>query len=247
MKKQSVLKAFFGTMLLVVFTFSFTSSKDDSLRVKVDTIEVHKYPSVKIDTQEWMTQNLNTDKFRNGDPIPEARSESEWEKAGDDKKPAWRYYDNDPSNDEIYGKLYNWYAVIDPRGLAPGGWHVPSDKEWTVLTTYLGGKEIKAKLDDGSSYWYTPLAGGKMKSRGTQYWKSPNKEASNSSSFSGLPGGASGNLGGFKFIGEIGNWWSSSEGDTERAWYRSLYNFSGSVARSYDVKSYGLSVRCLRD
>ncbi len=252
MKKQIVLGifAFFGAMLILAFANSnFNTSdlpKDDSLEVKVDTIEDNNYPSVKIGGQKWMTENLNVDKFRNGDPIPEAQSESEWKKAGEDSQPAWCYYDNYPANGGIYGKLYNWFAVNDPRGLALEGWHVPSDGEWTVLTEYLGGKEI-GEIINGIPFWYTPSAGGKMKSTGTQYWKSPNKDATNSSGFSGLPGGLRGYRGGFVYVGNAGGWWSSSELNANKAWTRTLGCYGGSVDRGHYSRSSGLSVRCLRD
>jgi uncharacterized protein (TIGR02145 family) len=96
--------------------------------------------TVTIGTQVWMTKNLNVATFRNGDPIPEAKTDEEWERAGAEGKPAWCYYNNDPKNGTKYGKLYNWYAVNDPRGLAPSGYHVPPDAEWTILTDYLGGE-----------------------------------------------------------------------------------------------------------
>lgn len=108
------------------------------------------YKTVKIGTQTWMAENLNVDRFRNGDLIPQAKSDEEWKAAGENGKPAWCFYDNNPKNGEKFGKLYNWYTVSDPRGLAPKGWHIPSDKEWTVLTEYLGGGE---------------KAGAKMKSK----------------------------------------------------------------------------------
>jgi len=98
--------------------------------------------SVKIGTQVWMTKNLDVSVFRNGDTIPEAKTNIEWIKAGDNQQPAWCYYDNDPANGAKYGKLYNWYAVNDSRGLAPTGWHVPSDAEWTQLKDFLGGIEV---------------------------------------------------------------------------------------------------------
>ena len=83
--------------------------------------------SVKIGSQVWATENLNVDRFRNGDPIPQAKTAEEWQNAGNNQQPAWCYYNNDPKNGESYGKLYNWYAVNDRRGLAPQGWHIPSD------------------------------------------------------------------------------------------------------------------------
>lgn len=249
MKKLPVLKslAFFGTILLVVFAYSFTSPKDHSSKDNINNISADDYPSVIIGSQVWMTENLNVDHFRNGDPIPEARSKSEWEKVGVDQKPAWCYYDNDPANGKIYGKLYNWYAVNDPRGLAPEGWHVPSDAEWTVLTVYLGGNARKDKLADGKPFWNTLTAGGKMKSTGTQYWKSPNEDATNSSGFSGLPGGLREGSGSFRYVGTDGNWWSSSEFYSDDAWSVDLYYKDGGAGRLKDSKDYGLSVRCLRD
>jgi uncharacterized protein (TIGR02145 family) len=196
----------------------------------VDDIEVYACPSVTIGTQIWMTENLNVDKFLNGDPIPEAKSDAEWENAGDWQKPAWCYYDNDPSNGKKYGKLYNWYTVNDPRGLAPKGWHVPSDKEWTILTEYLGGES---------------KAGGKLRS--TSLWNNPNKGATNESGFSGLPGGGRNGNGVFYYVGFDGKWWSSSDGNTNLAWLRHLGCLNASIFRFANRMPDGLSVRCLRD
>lgn len=248
MKSKSFVKVlpFFGVMLLVVFAYSFTSPKDNSSKENDKNIVADDYPSVIIGTQEWMTENLNVDVFRNGDPIPEAKSNSEWEKASDEKKPAWCYYDNDPSNGQIYGKLYNWYAVNDPRGLAPESWHIPTDEEWTVLTEYLTEKEL-IKESNTITFWYKSSPGGKMKSTGTQYWESPNKDASNSSGFSGLPGGMRGINGDFDNVGSLGFWWSSSEYDTLDAWSCYL-NYSVNHAMwKCGTKYNGYSVRCLRD
>ncbi len=183
---------------------------------------------VTIGKQVWMTKNLDVDKFRNGDVIPEAKTEGEWKAYGDAGEAAWCYYDNDRKKGEKYGKLYNWHAVNDPRGLAPKGWHVPTDEEWTILTDYLGGVE---------------KAGAKMKSKNGWY---DNGNGTNSSAFSGLPGGLRGS-GAFGSIGEIGIWWSSTENSTSNAWLRNL-NFSyGNVFRNNFNKKFGFSVRCLRD
>ena len=111
-----------------------------------------QYESVKIGNQEWMNRNLDVDRFRNRDLIPHIESDEEWKKAGQNEQPAWCYYDNDPENGKKYGKLYNWFAVNDPRGLAPEGFHVPTDDEWTILVEFLGGKDIaghKMKSVDG--------------------------------------------------------------------------------------------------
>jgi uncharacterized protein (TIGR02145 family) len=184
---------------------------------------------VTIGDQLWMNENLNVNKFRNGDVIPEVKTAEEWKKAGDNKQPAWCYYDNNPVNGEKYGKLYNWYAVNDPRGLAPKGYHIPSDAEWTKLSDYLGGEDA---------------AGIKMKS--TSGWNR-NGNGTNSSGFSGLPGGNRYSNVTFYDIGKYGNWWSSTADDASVAWYRYLGYGNGFVSRYYDAKEKGLSVRCLRD
>jgi uncharacterized protein (TIGR02145 family) len=183
---------------------------------------------VTIGTQVWMAENLNVDKFRNGDPIPQATTDEAWIAAGENKQPAWCYYDNDPSKGTKYGKLYNWYAVNDPRGLAPNGYHIPTDAEWTKLSDYLGAAD---------------LAGTKMKSKSG--WEENN--GTNSSGFSGLPGGYRKYNEAFSYIGKGGYWWSSTQDDTDYAWYRDLDYGSGDVDRYYSRKDGGFSVRCLRD
>jgi len=195
--------------------------------------------TVTIGTQVWMTKNLDVSTFRNGDPIPEAKTNEEWKKAGENKQPAWCYYDNDPANGAKYGKLYNWYAVIDSRGLAPVGYHIPTDAEWSTFINYLD-----PNADGGNNY---NTAGGKMKSTGTQYWQSTNTDATNESGFSGLPGGNRSIDGTFNYIGLNGYWWSSSETATNTAWYRFLDYNNGNVYRYGNTKLNGFSVRCLRD
>jgi uncharacterized protein (TIGR02145 family) len=189
--------------------------------------------SVMIGDQEWQTKNLDIDRFRNGDPIPHARTDEDWKAAGERGEPAWCYYDNDAENGELYGKLYNWYAVNDARGLAPAGWHIPTDEEWTTLTNYLGGLEV---------------AGGKMKATGTAYWSSTNTDATNESGFSALPGGYRFYDGSFYYISGYAFFWSATEYGSFYAWSRNLYGFYGNVSRNCDISwSFGASVRCLRD
>ncbi|NCC74284.1 MAG: hypothetical protein EOM06_12940 [Sphingobacteriia bacterium] len=192
-----------------------------------------KFKTVTIGDQVWMVENLNVDKFRNGDPIPHAQTEEEWQQAGENGQPAWCYYDNDPANGKIYGKLYNWYAVNDWRGLAPEGWRGPSDEDWEKLIKLLGGEEV---------------AGGKLKATDTTYWKSPNVGATNETGFKALPGGGRGSGGSFSHLGYYGGWWSSSESSGSNAWYRLLsYDRGGSGRSNYYYKTYGRSVRCLKD
>jgi uncharacterized protein (TIGR02145 family) len=128
------------------------------------------FSTVTIGNQTWASKNLDVSKFRNGDAIPLAKTDEEWSVAGNKGQAAWCYYDNDPANGIKYGKLYNWYAVNDVRGLAPKGFHIPSFDEWTILTDYLGGKEAITKM------------------RSNFGWKN-NLNGTNSSGFAGFPGG----------------------------------------------------------
>jgi uncharacterized protein (TIGR02145 family) len=188
--------------------------------------------SVKIGTQEWTTKNLNVSTFRNGEPIPEAKTPEEWKKAGENKQPAWCYYDNDPQNGTKYGKLYNYYAVKDPRGLTPKGWHIPTDSAWGQLAKYLGGSET---------------AGEKMKS--TEGWPY-DRNGSNSSGFSGLPGGFRDGRGEFRVLTIVGMWWGSSATNADNSKYCYLNANNGIFSKGVnmpDLSIYGLSVRCLKD
>lgn len=184
--------------------------------------------TVRIGEQIWMTENLNVDKFRNGDPIPEARTDEEWVEAGKNKKPAWCYYENDPANGEKYGKLYNWYAVNDPRGLAPEGWSIPTHEEWGQLLTYLGGITV---------------AGKKLKNK--EDWDE-SVNSTNETCYTALAGGFRHSSGQFFGILELAFWWCGSDLDDTFARSRYLERgtfFVGSDAR---FKSDGLSVRCIR-
>ena len=182
--------------------------------------------TVTIGTQVWTSKNLNVATYRNGDVIPQVQDANAWANL---TTGAWCYYDNDASNGTKYDKLYNWYAVNDPRGLAPEGYHIFTDAEWTKLTDYLGGEEE---------------AGTKMKS--ISGWKD-NGNGTNSSGFSGLPGGRRGTNGTFYGIDGYGGWWMSTEGSAGNAWARYLYHSYGNVSGYNYGKKSGFSVRCLRD
>jgi uncharacterized protein (TIGR02145 family) len=196
----------------------------------VAAVSYVQLPSVTIGTQIWQSKNLDVPTYRNGDAIPKVTDATQWANL---TTGAWCWYNNDSATyAATYGRLYNWYAVADPRNICPTGWHVPTHAEWTVLTDYLGG-------------W--TVSGGKMKSTGTQYWQSPNTDATNESGFSGLPGGNRGSNGPFNDVGTNGYWWSSTEGDTYFAWYRYLGYGSGYVYSYSNSKTSGFSVRCLRD
>jgi uncharacterized protein (TIGR02145 family) len=187
---------------------------------------------VTIGTQVWKTKNLDVSTYRDGTAIRHAETNDDWQDASSKKEGAWCYYNNDANNGTTYGKLYNWYAVNDSRGLAPDGWHVPSDAEWTTLSTYLGGESV---------------AGGKLKEAGTTHWQSPNTDATNETGFTALPGGFRDYDGSFGNIGYFGNLWSSTEYDTSYAWFRHLYYYSSGLFRFSSSKERGFAVRCLRD
>ena len=195
--------------------------------------------TIKIKDQEWMTENLNVDTFRNGDAIPEAKSDDEWRKAQIEKKPAWCHYENDPSNGEKYGKLYNWYAVNDPRGLAPEGWHVPSEEEWKALCKGAPGP--------------TKQAGKTLRSEDGWIHSSDYVPGSNESGFSAKGTGRRSFAGGFSEIGCTGTWWSTSEDEeyAERgypnviSWWMFYWRYK--VETKSEYKSNGFAVRCLKD
>jgi len=183
--------------------------------------------TITIGKQVWMTENLNVDTFRNGEAIPAALTDAEWEMAGENKQPAWCYYENDPGKAMMFGFLYNWYAVNDTRGLCPTGWHVPSADEWAVLTDFCG--------ED---------AGTKMKSMTTWY---ENGNGTNSSGFDGLAAGNRWASGSFVNNSTDGYWWSSNEHSAGDAGYLGLGHEDGRIYIGSGRQGNGFSVRCLRD
>ena len=208
---------FVSALLALILLTSTEKITDQDRRV---------FKIVKIKTQMWMAENLNVTTYRNGDSIPQVKNAAEWSKL---TSGAWCYYDNKPENGEKYGKLYNWYAVNDPRGLAPKGFHIPTDEEWSQLIVNIGADE----------------AGAKIKAK--RGWKQ-NQNATNESGFSGLPGGYRYNVGAFLYSGSNGCFWSATESATKNeAWGRTLgANFSD-IGRDDGNWGSGLSVRCIMD
>ncbi len=197
----------------------------------VTDIDGNVYKTVTIGNQVWMAENLKTSKYRNGDAIANVTVDATWNSM---TSGAYCWYSNDAATYKAtYGALYNWYAAADNRNIAPVGWHIPTDAEWTALTTFLGGVSV---------------AGGKLKETGTAHWVTPNAGATNSSSFTALPSGYRSNIGAlFYYNGYHGYWWTSTEGSTTDAWGRDIGYSYGDVGRNYTNKVTGLPVRCLRD
>jgi uncharacterized protein (TIGR02145 family) len=188
------------------------------------------YTSIIIGNQEWLQSNLNVATYRNGDPIPEVQDLETWR---DLETGAWCHYANATANGVIYGKLYNWYAVVDPRGLAPEGWHVATDDEWVILTDQFGGNQE---------------SGGALKATGTQYWLEPNAGATNASGFTALPGGTRGTVNDFSKLNEDGWWWTSSESSPAFGSSRLItHDFDGALDNYSSRKEVGHAVRCVRD
>jgi len=203
------------------------SSSVQSVPVAAQAAPVKDVEAVKIGSQSWALANLNVSTFRNGDSIPEARTNKEWEILCQSGKPAWCYYNNNPANGLKYGKLYNWFAVNDPRELAPEGWILPSDADWIILISFLGGPDA---------------AGIKMKA--TVGWNE-GSNGTNQSGFSGLPGGYRIENGTFQNLGNIGTWWTVTESKSSNAidFYLALRS---RLEKSNSPKQRGESVRCLR-
>lgn len=217
----------------VVISQGLTQEKSTELIVM--DIDSNVYHTITIGKQVWMVENLKTTKYRNGDNIPNVLVDTIWSKL---KTGAYCNFGNNSDNAKTYGRLYNWYAINDNRKIAPDGWHIPTDAEWTELINYSGGKNI---------------AGGKLKETDTEHWKSPNTGATNVTGFTALPGGA--RFGDGKFSDFLGNtfgryayFWSSTESKTfTTAWYCVLSHDQSNVYKAVLYRQSGFSVRCLKD
>ncbi len=197
------------------------------------------YETVVIGDQCWMKENLKVTHYRNGDAIPNVTDWYDWFAS---TSGAYCNYGNYEGNSDVYGRLYNWYAVDDSRGLAPEGWHVPSDAEWKQLEIYLGMSQAGA--DDIN--WRGWGVGGKLKEAGTEHWTTPNEGATNESGFTALPGGV--RIQYFESMFHAAEFWTSSLYDFNNyPWYRGLSAVSAAVDRLWEPKHSGLSVRCIKD
>jgi uncharacterized protein (TIGR02145 family) len=205
-------------------------SDDNSLKVK--DIDGNEYDVIQIGDQFWMKPNLRVTKYKNGDNIPNVTAGGDnW---GDLLSGAYCYYENDDSDAEKFGALYNAYAVNDSRGVCPTGFRVPDTDDWQELMDFLEGDSI---------------AGLELKESGNINWNSPNTGATNSTGFTALPAGARRQDGGFDFKGLVGQWWTSTESDVfpGKQIYRDMYNSFKSVGIGTDDKAWGKSIRCIKE
>jgi uncharacterized protein (TIGR02145 family) len=229
------------------FSRSVTISTNDTikpviiLKIKGEVLQIienqqlaivksNSIDTIKIGNQTWTSSNLNVTTFQNGDTIPQAKTDEEWITAGKEGKAEWCYYNNDSSNATIYGRLYNFYAIADPRGIAPEGFRIPTIEDWNELENYLGGFEV---------------AGGKLKN--TKGWHTVN--GSNISGFSGLPGGSRSVKESFKELGEYCYWWSSTqtEWNLDFAFMKRLDDSNNFFYTDDTPKIRGCSVRCIKN
>lgn len=215
------------------FGTSYGSEKSFTTNVNpigtIADIDGNVYHTVVIGTQVWMVENLKTTRYRDGTSIPNVTDKSVWKNL---LTGGYCDYNNVPSNSNIYGRLYNWYAINNSRKITPLGWHVPTEVEWNTLITFLGGKAI---------------AGGKLKEIGTLHWKSPNGGATNEVGFTGLPGGVRGDGGTFQKMGELGIWICATEHNVDEICNRYLYFEDGRLDGGFTDLGLGFSIRCIKD
>jgi uncharacterized protein (TIGR02145 family) len=219
---------------ILFISFSISCQTKQTSQVLKD-IDGNAYNTVTIGTQTWMAENLRVTKYRDGTSIPIINDRTVWT---NDSIGACCFYNNDPANGKIYGMLYNAHAILNPKNLAPKGWHIPSDKEWQSLVDYLGGDKV---------------AGGKLKEKGNVYWLE-NIGATNQTGFSALPAGecrcyiqVDGKKSSFDWLGLRTFFASSTEWGNTIIWVRDLQNLNGGINRMHGGGCSGISIRCIKD
>ena len=195
------------------------------------------WDSISIGNQVWASKNFSETHFQNGNEIPYIEDDELWEHHGLLGKPAWCFYNNDPSTEPIYGRLYNWHAATDPRGIAPKGWKLPSDSDWEEMEKYLEGTAV----GDSSGF---PQIGLKLK--GKYHWNDAGN-GSDTLGFNAIPAGYRATDGPFRDQGGTANFWSTTDNSHQNACYRTLYFYSANIFRYNNYKSNGISIRCIKE
>ena len=229
--------------LLLTFLFYLSCSEGPTSSGATEVlsdIDGNTYEIVKIGDQWWMAENLKVTRYRNGETIPNITSDTAWSNLNTG---AMCSLYNLEINVATFGRLYNWYAIVDSQNIAPEGWHIPTDEEWKELEMHLGMSQDEA---DRELYRGTD-EGGLMKATGTELWDSPNAGATNESGFSALPSGYRHPNGIFYDKYRITGFWSSSETSNNYAYYRTLKYNSSIIFRENYYKKYGFSIRCVKD
>jgi len=211
---------------IIIASMIQTVVAQETLTVK--DVEGNIYKTVKIGNKIWMAENLKSAKYTDGTQIPLVTEKSKWIVLS---TPAYCWYNNDTTYKNIFGALYNGYAVNTDK-LCPDGWHVSTDEEWTAMVEILGGKDVAA---------------AKLKESGITHWSGPDSGATNQSGFSALPGGTRYVNGIFFTSKEIGYWWTYTGSNELNGWYRSMYYSNSIVDRNYHDSTNGFSVRCVKD
>jgi len=229
MKINSLIHVYTASLLVLLFFLLSGCKKEIEVPEEVLDTDGNIYHTVVIGNQVWIVENLKTTRYNDGTSIPLVTGNTEWINL---TTPGYCWYDNDITNKETYGALYNWYAVQTNK-ICPAGWHVPSDSEWTALTDFLGGEST---------------AGGKLKEAGTMHWDSPNTGATDESGLTLLPGGFRGAQGVCYHIGYWGQFWTSTSPFESVAYYRMMAADSETVDNGKGnaiQRLCGLSVRCV--
>jgi len=217
MKTNTKFTIFLLTLLFLWAGTSFSQVTDKDGNV---------YKTVKIGLQEWSAENLNVSHYRNGDEIPHVQDAIEWSRL---TTGAWCWYEDSTENGKIYGKLYNWYALNDPRGLAPDGWHISTDNDWQQLVGFLGDWMTSGQKLKGKSGWFK------------------DRNGTDESGFNAVPGGIRDSDGDFYDYLKFGCFWTSTENTEENAWYYFVIHSYTDVARFDGAKKRGLSIRLVKD
>jgi len=213
-----------GFLILPLFSYPQTGAVENT----VSDIDGNTYKTVTIGAQVWMAENLKVSRYRNGEPIGQVIGKDKWKELTG--KGGWCYPNDDSVTGKTFGKLYNWFAVSDPSGICPQGWHVPGDAEWQTLIQYLGGNKV---------------AGGKLKA--TALWDYPNEGATNSTGFTAVPAGVRYFEGKFFMTGSYVGFWSSTEANRDFVWMYYLESGNSKMTRIFFGKRNALPCRCLKD